>query len=227
MQILRELLFNPSMNFSKLKPKELENNQFDFHLKELIRAKLVEKVAGNYQLTNYGKEYANRMDTDENQIKPQAKISVWVCITRIRDGEKEFLIFTRKKQPFYGKQGFIAGKLKYGEELKEGAKRELKEETNLVGDPILVHIQHFLVFDEKSGEHIEDKFMFLHKVEEPKGELIANEEGEYRWVKQSELDKFVTNPFDPIEFFKKTIDMVNNFAGTVSFDEMKVTTDDF
>jgi hypothetical protein len=47
------------------------------------------------------------MDTEEFQIQLQAKTGVLVCATRGYGNDKEYLIYTRKKHPFFGKQGFI------------------------------------------------------------------------------------------------------------------------
>lgn len=129
LQILKKLLFVKSVKFTDLKPdKDIENNQFDFHLDQLIRFEYIEKLGKEYSLTSVGKEFANRMDTDKTTINIQAKISAVVAPVRInKDGEKEFLIYTRLKHPFYGCQGFMSGKIAYGEAVLEAASRELKE----------------------------------------------------------------------------------------------------
>ena len=108
LKILKKLLFAPQLKYTELKPEEhIENNQFSFHLNTLINIVYIKKVDQYYILTAQGKEYANRMDAGELQIKLQAKTGVLVCATRGQDNKKEYLIYTRKKHPFFGKQGFI------------------------------------------------------------------------------------------------------------------------
>ena len=128
-QILKNLLFSASLKYYQLKPnKELENNKFNFHLNRLIDCGYITKRNQYYELTNTGKEYANRIGTDTH-LRLQGKISVVVIITRNKDTET--LIYTRLKHPFYGCQGHLSGKVYWGETLDDAAKRELKEETNL------------------------------------------------------------------------------------------------
>src|SRR5690606_31041255 len=95
-KILRKLLFSNGLKFSDLKPlKEIENSQFKFHLDQLKRFKYVIKDSLKYKLTDLGKEFANQMDTDNEQIKRQGKISVIQCCVRDTNNENEFLVYTR------------------------------------------------------------------------------------------------------------------------------------
>jgi hypothetical protein len=47
------------------------------------------------------------MDAGEFHIQLQAKTGVLVCAVRGQGEDKEYLIYTRGKHPFFGKQGFI------------------------------------------------------------------------------------------------------------------------
>lgn len=209
-----------------MKPdKEMENNQFSFHLNSLIDANLVLKDNDKYSLTDKGKEFANRMDTDDVKILPQAKLSAWCCCVRNSGHGRGVLIGTRKKQPFYGCQGFVAGKIKFGETIYDAAKRELGEETGLKGDPKLVQIKHYVSY--KGGELVEDKFMFLSLFENPEGELTPNYEVDLEWVPIDELQQFITKPFKTFDEIKEVIDSVTSFDGNVSFVEKVEEVDNF
>ena len=108
LKILKKLLFAPQLKYTELKPEEhIENNQLSFHLNTLISIGHIEKVDQHYILTTQGKEYANRMDSGELYVQLQAKTGVLVCATRGQGDAQEYLIYTRKKHPFFGKQGFI------------------------------------------------------------------------------------------------------------------------
>ena len=108
LEILKKLLFADLVKYTDLKPdKEMENNKFDFHLDQLIEFGYVEKEDKKYRLTAIGKEYANRIDTERVEVTRQAKIGVFICCIRENNG-REFLLITRKKQPFYKCKGFVS-----------------------------------------------------------------------------------------------------------------------
>jgi ADP-ribose pyrophosphatase YjhB (NUDIX family) len=226
-QILKKLLFSNGLRFTEMKPeKSMDNNKFDFHLDQLVNEGFIEKKDSIYSLTNSGKEYANRMDTQRNTIPKQAKVSVFVGFMRKSESENEFLIYTRLKQPFYGAQGFISGKVKFGEKIVEAARRETKEETNLEGNLELIAIKHFLVKDEAENL-VEDKVMFLYRMLNPIGELISNEEGKCEWVRESELSSRITSCFEPMDEFMRNVDLVKNFDRDLKLFEIEQVAENF
>jgi 8-oxo-dGTP pyrophosphatase MutT (NUDIX family) len=226
--ILKKLLFAPSLRYTELKPNpDLENNQFDFHLDQLIKASYIIKQANLYLLTSTGKEFANSMDTDQVKIVKQAKISVFVASVKSNKKATEFLIYTRLKQPFYGKQGFLSGKVLYGETVEQAAEREFNEETGLTGKPKTVALHHYLVYEKTTHKLIEDKFMFLCLIKNPKGNLIGSNEGKYEWVKTPNLLTYVTNHFENKTRFKKDIKQILEFKGDIVFEEITHLTNDF
>lgn len=222
LKILKNLLFARDLKYTELKPsKEIENNQFDFHLDKLIELGFITKTEDKrYSLTQKGKEYANTIDTDKIQVQKQAKIGAIVIGIKNLETEPEYLVYTRLKQPFYGCQGLMSGKVAYGEKVVETAKRELKEEANLDGDPEIVSITHFRVFDEDTKELIEDKFFYYCRVVDPKGEIVSNEEGKFEWVRESEVEKYLTNPFGTIERFHQEVNLAKSFNGNVHVEEI-------
>jgi hypothetical protein len=108
LKMLKKLLFAPQLKYTELKPEEhIENNQLSFHLNTLITMGYIQKIDQHYVLTAQGKEYANRMDSGEHHVQLQAKVGVLVCATRGQGDNIEYLIYTRGKHPFFGKQGLI------------------------------------------------------------------------------------------------------------------------
>lgn len=194
MQILKKLLFAEFLTYTELRPDNIENNQYSYHLDELLKQSLVEKTKNGYCLTMTGKESANRMDTDSKLVKKQAKVSVVCCAFRMYDGNQQVLIYTRQKQPFYGNQGFLSGKVEYGEQILTAASRELEEETGLVGRAELVGIRHYRVFSTEQ-KLLEDKIMFFCKFDSPNGELFPGDEGLYEWVDMDDVRKYIKKPF--------------------------------
>lgn len=187
--ILRELLFHPSVGFAKLqKLTGMTSDHFNFHLKKLIELKLVEKLTrGSYTLTPRGKEYANKLDTDNNTIERQPKSAVILAIERNIGGKREFLFQERLKQPYYGFYGFPSGKIRWGETIIQTAERELMEETGLTADHRIAGVYHELVYQKETGEQLEDKLFFVVHCTDTKGKLVEQfEGGRNQWLTREE-----------------------------------------
>ncbi len=190
MVILRELLFHPSVSFAKLqKITGMTSDHFNFHLQKLIELKLVEKVSrGTYSLSPRGKEYANKLDTDSNTVERQPKTAVILAIERLKkDGTKEYLFQERLKQPYFGFWGFATGKVRWGETITQTAERELLEETGLLANHRVAGVYHELVYQQETGEQLEDKIFFVVHCTNTKGKLLeAFEGGRNRWMTREE-----------------------------------------
>lgn len=190
MLILKELLFTPNSRFTDLNIQGLSSDHFSYHINTLIECGYVIKKDSRYSLTVQGKEFANRMDTDDASIEKQPKIAVMVVATKTEGKKKYLLIQERTKEPYYGYSGFITGKIRYGEKIIETAKRELKEESGLEGENIhikrLVH-DHVVLKD--TGELVEDKMFYIVHMINPKGELIDTPNGKNIWITESQFKK--------------------------------------
>jgi ADP-ribose pyrophosphatase YjhB (NUDIX family)/predicted transcriptional regulator len=211
MSILRELLFLPAAGFAELqKPTGLTSDHFTFHINRLMEIGLVErKDRGQYTLTTAGKEFANRLDTDEHTVERQAKLCVLVATTRKRTpGVTEYLIQQRLKQPFYGKHGFMTGKLRWGENVLIGGARELLEETNLNADLRLAGIWHKIDHND-DGRLLEDKHFFVIHAQNPRGELAKTFDGGANfWYTKAEIEQ-LDNKFDSMFEVMKAIEQPN------------------
>lgn len=190
MVILRELLFHPSVSFAKLqKITGMSSDHFNFHLQKLVELKLVEKVSrGTYSLSPRGKEYANKLDTDSNTVERQPKTAVILAVERLKkDGTKEYLFQERLKQPYFGFWGFATGKVRQGETITQTAERELLEETGLLANHRVAGVYHELVYQQETGEQLEDKIFFVVHCTNTKGKLLeVFEGGRNRWMTRQE-----------------------------------------
>lgn len=188
MLILRELLFNPNSRFTDLNIQGLSTDHFSYHVNRLIKDEYVKKEDSKYFLTTKGKEYANRMDTDDASIERQPKIAVMVVATKMEKNKKHLLVQERTKEPYFGYSGFITGKIRYGEKILEAAKRELKEESGLEdGEMHIKRLVHDHVVLEGTGELVEDKMFYIVHINNPKGELISTENGKNVWITETEF----------------------------------------
>ncbi|MCA9325888.1 NUDIX hydrolase [Candidatus Saccharibacteria bacterium] len=190
-KILRELLFHPQAGFSELqKPTGLTSDHFNFHVARLQELGLMEKLGrGQYRLTPRGKEYANRLDTDNNTIERQPKIAVILAIERRIEGRTEYIFQERLKNPYFGFWGLPSGKVRWGETIVETARRESLEETGLDADFAVAGVYHEHVRQMESNEILEDKVFFVVKGTNPRGKFLDNFEGGHNeWMTFEEAD---------------------------------------
>jgi ADP-ribose pyrophosphatase YjhB (NUDIX family) len=208
--ILRELLFHPEAGYANLqKPTGLTSDHFNFHIARLVELKLVEKTdSGTYRLTSAGKEYANRLDTDNNTIERQPKSAVLLALERkTADGKTEYLFQERLKNPYYGYWGLPSGKLRWGETILEGAARESLEETGLEANFKIVGVYHEHVKSAETGDMLEDKIFFVARGVNPSGTLQADFEGGHNeWMTFDEAFK----KGKKFESFAKEIDILSS-----------------
>ncbi len=177
--ILRELLFHPQANYSALqKPTGLTSDHFNFHISRLVELGLVKKTArGMYSLTIRGKEYANRLDTDNNTVERQPKTAVLLAIECEVNGTRQWVFQQRLKNPYFGFWGLPSGKIRWGETVVQTAERESLEETGLSADWRVAGVYHEIVVQKETGEMLEDKIFFVVHGTNPKGKLQEDFEG--------------------------------------------------
>lgn len=213
-RILRDLLFMPHASYSMLqKATGIESDHFKFHANRLIELGLIEKADRNYSLTTKGKEYANKLDTDQNTIERQPKCAVLLGVEKHIDGERMFLFQERLKHPYFGYWGIMGGKIRWGETIIEAAARELNEETGLNASLRYVGVYHEHTFQKESGELLEDKIFHLVHCTEPVGELIESFEGGRNEWMSVPAARELTKRFDS---FDTELDMI---LGDVPFVE--------
>ncbi len=212
--ILRHLLFAPSAGFSMIqKDTGLTSDHFNFHVKKLMDDGYVSKAEKLYKLTNKGKEYANRLDTDEKEIEKQPKVSIAITLERKGlDGSREFLFQQRKKNPYFDFWGRAGGKVRWGESVIEAADRELKEETGLEADFEYRLLYHKRDFDRKTKKLLEDKIFLCVYATKFSGDLVESFEGGInKWMTHEEFKK-QPKRFTSVDEFLELIDSGERFA---------------
>lgn len=188
--ILRELLFHPQAGYAEMqKSANITSDHFSFHINRLVDLGLVERVEkGVYRLTIAGKEYANKLDTDNNTIERQPKSAVMLMIGKEINNETKYIIQRRVKNPNYGFYGFPTGKMRWGETVIEAAQRECLEEIGLSATFEVQGVYHEHVRMKETGELFEDKLFFICRATSIEGEVMELfEGGENHWLT---LDEF-------------------------------------
>ena len=111
-----------------------------------------------------------------------------------KDGE--FLFVKRSEENSSpGRWGFVSGGIETGENPKDAAVRELREETDLKAEPVETG-DYFIGRGEKGLWRLEPV-----KLKHLSGEVDLNWElSEYEWIKISEIDEFKTSgSYKPVE----------------------------
>jgi hypothetical protein len=187
--IVYKLAFSPGMRFSELKPDELDNKLFDYHLKSVISDKLVEKDAnGLYRLTPEGQRIGVGV-LDKRLASLDRAHSVLFLIVR-RKSDKAWLLFRRKTHPLLGEVGFMHANPKASEEIFKTAQDELKDKTNLTAVFSYAGSGYFKIYtDDKIGSYTHFTLLAAENVQ---GEIIqSNPKGAYFW--QSDIETIQDN----------------------------------
>lgn len=202
MEILRELIFHPGARFKDLNISKLTNDHFSYHIKTLIELGYVEKAEDRYSLTQKGKQFAGRMDTNNSTIEKQPKVSVLIVPHKIENGIDYFLVQKRLKEPYYGYIGFMTGKMRYGEKVFDTASRELMEEMGLQANFEYRYLLHEMVYN-KEGLMLEDKFFHVVKADNITGKLLEKtKDGQNIWLTKQEFYEASPKYHNEIEIFE-------------------------
>ncbi len=212
LEILKELLFNPTLPFSELDQRGIGSNLIAYHLKKLLRSGFVEKSDSLYSLTAKGKEFASMIDTWQRDatIHKQGKNRAVLFIFQNKVGKSKVVVQQRLKEPFYGCKGFPSEKIQFGEKVSTAVVRCLKRETGLKGEPLFGGMIHKLL--ERDGKIIEDSYFYCFTVSRAKGNLKKEGQGlKNEWMNPSdylEVDRSYPGTF---EVFKKICSGKRNF----------------
>lgn len=170
LEILSQLTLNSQLRYNRLKPPLLESNHFVYHLRRLISAGLVGKSGLHYGLTPAGQRYADRLSLQPPRgPRIQPKI---VTLLACENNRGDWLLYRRKKQPFFGLIGFPYGKIHLEEHISDAALRELKEKTGLTAR--LKHVGNIYLSVYEEGELISHMLAHVFYGRGPRGELLAD-----------------------------------------------------
>jgi hypothetical protein len=129
--ILKLLIENKEQRYSQLRPKQIEPNQFVYHLKQLMKEDLVIKCNEGYELTSKGRSYADKLDHDLFDVQWDTQPRN-VLFLAVHDAARGWLLVRRDKQPTIGKIGFIATDVRLGEPITQTAAVYLEQAYGLV-----------------------------------------------------------------------------------------------
>lgn len=178
--IVYRLAFSQSLRFSELKPDDLDNKLFNYHLKLVIRDGLVEKdKAGLYKLTSEGRRIG--VGVLEKQLATLDRAHSVVFLIIRRQSDKAWLLFKRKTHPLLGEIGLMHINPVIEKDVIKTAQDKLREITNLSAHFTYAGNGYFTVLKDDELESF-THFTVL-TAQDASGELKqTSQKGEYFWA---------------------------------------------
>lgn len=178
--IVYRLAFSDALRFSELKPEEVENKLFDYHLKKVVASKLVVKQEdGTYALTAEGRRLGKRALDKQLAVADRAEPVLFLAIRRKSD--KAWLLYRRKTHPLLGRVGFMHALPVAGVTPEDRAYQVCLENTGLFARFSVLGAGFFETYD---GEALESYTNFTFLVaNDAEGDLQQHDEfAEYYWT---------------------------------------------
>lgn len=210
-RIVYTLAFSDSMRFTELKPDDLDNKLFDYHLKKVIAEGLVIKNDdGQYSLTAEGRRVGKGALTNASRMINRAYSLLFMVVRRQSDGA--WLLFKRGTQPLLGLTGFMQAQPSQTLSAEEVAHAVCLEKTSLDGQFRVASNGYFRIFKDNELESFSHFTLLV--CDDISGELAQNDElGEYYWQTDPDftIDSMLPTAetlselsVDPLPFVEKT-----------------------
>ncbi len=185
--ILKVLSFHKWARFRDMKPRNTDSNLYNYHLKVLIREKMVEKVEGKgYRLSPSGLRFVDHVSSEKFVPRPQPKI---LTKTVSINEQGEILLWPKYRQPFIDRWSLPSGKMHYDDDNVEAAMR--REITYLTPERPS-DVRHRGVVEYKIFINRE---LITHTIAHLFSANIAyNGEGRSRYVPLKELEELKLSP---------------------------------
>jgi hypothetical protein len=196
--ILYKLVLSDHARFADLRPKSLDSNVFTYHLKQLIKEKLVVKDDdGLYSLTPLGRVAGINITLSKKELLEQAHSVLLMCLKTKEEG---WLLRKRLAQPMYHKLGFVHSEPKAHEDALKTAANDFKERTGLTCSFKPAGFGYVRLY---SGEDLES---FVHFIllcaDNYEGELEPiSRNGENIWIKDPNFkaENMIPSMYDMVQ----------------------------
>jgi len=190
--IINKLLLSPILRYSKIRPRDCENDLFNYHLQFLVKKGLVERSVKGYSLSDEGIFVAM------NDMKISGKVGVSnshkmncldLVVKQSKSGEMMILNHKRMRFPYMNQWGITGGSINNGETVLEAAKRTLKLKFGLDGEFIRI-VQLSRVFFMYNDRLFQEITFWVCLCTAFRGELITKYEGgKNEWMPLSKVKK--------------------------------------
>lgn len=183
--IFAKLRHNPTQRYKDLRNPELESSQFMYHLRELMKLKLVEKTDdGYYKLAPKGVELAQHFSSALGNLN-EAPLTYTLVFLKTKTNK--WFALRRNKQPHIGKLACISGKMRMDENLLQAAHREIAAFTGLKDQQLeYIGFTSVLIRSKAARTHIAGPVWFIDNMEEIDLPKTATGKGE--WIDWEKVD---------------------------------------
>lgn len=216
-EIFSRLRTAKSRRYSELRDPIMESSLFMYHLNELIRQKLVQKVGrGEYALAPAGIMLAQTFSGETG--KPRQGVLGYTLLF-IRSDKGRWFVLERTKHPYVGMYACISGKLHMNETLNEAVQREMADFTNGQLNTVDVEYRGYASVMIQKGEqitHIAGPVWFADNV--PEVELLPVRHGVPSWMdwKAEAYERFIPG-------WKEIVEMIE--GGTPAYLDLAFMSD--
>lgn len=179
--IVYRLAFNPSLRFSELKPDNIDNKLFTYHLKKVLSTGLVTKSdTGVYTLTPEGRRISTGAFEKEQALIVERPLSVlFLVIRRKHDGA--WLFYRRNTHPMLGFSGFMHCTPTLLGNSDEAARKQCAAKSGLDGHFMTLGGGYFRIYQDDTLESF-THFTLLY-CEDMEDTLTPNDsKADYFWV---------------------------------------------
>ena len=186
--ILSVLLHQQKARFRDMRAPRIDTNLYSYHLSQLVKSGLVEKVEGGYSLGKKGLIYVDRLSVGKLFVRPQPKI---VTMIVIQNGYGDVLMYRKLRQPFINKWTIPNGKVHNDDvNIDMAARREIKEKIGNID--VELHHAGDCYIRTRYEDEIATTMLAHVFYGEYDGETKL--EGHQQWVKLRELQDYETAP---------------------------------
>lgn len=202
--IISRLKNADTLRYAKLKPDaEIPNDLYNYHLRKLVAAGLVDKSSEGYTLSERGRRHVADTHHTSDQSDRLFKYNVLLIVTREIDGELHILNQRRTAQPSYGIVGIPGGTVLKSEPLLDGAARKLRQETGLIGTFRYLGTERRIAYTD--GQLFSDVVFPFCLCTDTSGEPTSTEFGDNFWVPVDEAIANDSRPDDHIDYIPKIL----------------------
>jgi ADP-ribose pyrophosphatase YjhB (NUDIX family) len=197
------------LRYSELQPAKVANDLFNYHLQQLVKKGLVERLADGYMLSAAGIKHVADPYLQNSAITSLFKINVITIASRVVNGKIEILNQIRKSNPSYGKVGVMGGVVLKGELIEPAATRKFKQETGLDAKFRLLGMERRTMY--KDRELFSDLIFPITYSNKVSGELEEQTKfGQNLWVPIDQAVKNESDEFDSIKSIITVLKAIKN-----------------
>lgn len=203
-QILSSLKNANVLRYGEMKPSDIDNDLYNYHLQQLVKKGLVDRYEDGYTLSKEGVQYVADPYADIDSSDSFFKFNVITIVSRVADGCLEILNQKRLSNPSYGKIGVPGGVVKKEEPVLVAARRKLEAETGLLAEFRLLGIERRVLY--RGGVLFSDMLFPIAHADYYTGSLQDTDFGENMWVGIEEAIINESEEYDSLVSVKRVLE---------------------